>query len=85
MATVRIYTTPTCPYCIAALLLLRKKGVAFENVDVSGDRPKRAWLAQVTGRTTVPQVFVGDRALGGYTDIAALDRRGELDGLLGVG
>lgn len=85
MATVRIYTTPTCPYCIAALLLLRKKGVPFENIDVSGDRAKRAWLVEVTGRTTVPQVFVDDRALGGYTDIAAMDRRGELDAVLGLG
>ncbi len=84
MATVRIYTTPTCGYCQAALRLLREKGVTFENVDVSGDTRTRAWLVETTGRTTVPQVFIDGKPYGGYTDIAALDRRGELDELLGL-
>lgn len=83
MANVRIYTTPICPYCVAAISLLRSKGVPFENVDVSGDREKRAWLAKVTGRTTVPQIFIDERPIGGYTDMAALEDEGELDRLLG--
>ncbi|MBX3248992.1 MAG: glutaredoxin 3 [Myxococcales bacterium] len=82
MAEVRIYTTPWCPYCRLALGLLRDKGVAFEEIDVSGDEAKRAWLRDATGQTTVPQVFIDGRSVGGYTDIAALDRRGELDELL---
>lgn len=82
MADVVIYTTPTCPYCIRAKALLAKKGVAFQNIDVSGDYEKRRWLADVTGRTTVPQIFINGRSMGGYDDIAALDRRGQLDPLL---
>lgn len=82
MADVRIYTTATCPYCHAALGLLRAKGVPFEQIDVGGKPDTRAWLAEVTGRGTVPQIFVGERSIGGYTDLALLDRRGELDALL---
>ena len=81
-AEVRIYTTDYCGYCHAALRLLRDKGVPFEQVDVQGDSEKRAWLREVTGRHTVPQVFINGRPYGGYTDIAALDARGELDTLL---
>ncbi|MFO0696736.1 MAG: glutaredoxin 3 [Polyangiales bacterium] len=83
MARVTIYTTPTCPYCIAALGLLRKKGVHFENVNVAGDPKTRQWLVGASGgRTTVPQIFVDGRPYGGYDDIAALDRQGKLDAIL---
>lgn len=82
MAEVRIYTTPTCGYCMAALSLLREKGVAFENVNVAGDAETRAWLAETTGQRTVPQVFISGRSIGGYDDLSALDRRGQLDALL---
>ena len=82
MADVNIYTTRTCPYCHAALALLRAKKVAYENVDVTGDSEKRAWLAEKSGRSTVPQVFIRGVAYGGYTDLLALDRAGELDALL---
>ena len=81
-AQVKIYVTGSCPYCHAALRLLQDKGVAFERVDVDGDRQARAWLQQETGQRTVPQVFIGGRSYGGYTDISALDRRGQLDALL---
>jgi len=81
-APVKIYVTAYCPYCHAALGLLDKKGVKYERVDVDGDRATRAWLQQESGQNTVPQVFIGGRSYGGYTDIAALDRRGELDDLL---
>lgn len=85
MSDVTIYTTRTCPYCHAAISLLRGKKVQFTNVDVSGDDDKRRWLAEQTGRTTVPQVFIDGTPYGGFTDILALDRRGELDPLLGLG
>lgn len=81
-AEVKIYTRKWCGYCSAAERLLTSKGVAFENIDCTGDRAKRDWLAEVTGSTTVPQIFIDGKPVGGYDDIAALDRRGELDKLL---
>ena len=81
-ADVVVYTTPTCPYCVAAKRLLGKKQVAFTEVDVD-DRPDlRSWLVSASGQRTVPQVFVNGRSLGGFTDIDALDRDGGLDPLL---
>ena len=85
MAKVEIYVTSYCPYCVAAKMLLRKKGVSFTEIDVTGDDDRRKWLAETSGMRTVPQIFIDDRPYGGYTDIAALDRRGELDPLLGIG
>jgi glutaredoxin 3 len=80
-AQVKIFTTSWCGYCRSALSLLRKKGVAFEQIDA--DDPKtRKWLREVTGRTTVPQIFIDGQSVGGYTDIRDLDERGELDRLL---
>jgi glutaredoxin 3 len=79
---VKIYTRQWCGYCAAAERLLRGKGVEFENIDCTGDRAKRAWLAEVTGRTTVPQVFIDGRPVGGYDDLKTLERSGELDKLL---
>ena len=84
MPLIRIYTTPFCGYCRSALRLLQEKGVAFEQIDVTGDREKRAWLRDVSGRHTVPQVFAGERSLGGYTDLLALEAEGELDAVLGL-
>jgi glutaredoxin 3 len=81
-AQVTIYTRQWCGYCTAAERLLRSKGVAFENIDCTGDPAKRKWLVEVTGRTTVPQIFIDGRAIGGYDDMRALDRSGELDRLL---
>lgn len=74
-----IYTTDWCGYCSRAKRLLSSKGWTFTEIDVDGDHEKRAWLARVTGRRTVPQIFIGEESVGGYDDIAALDRRGELD------
>ena len=82
MSAVRIYTTTYCGYCYAAKRLLDDKGVAYEEIDVTGDHAKRVWLAQASGRRTVPQIFIGERPVGGFTDIRALDRRGELDRLI---
>jgi glutaredoxin 3 len=81
-AHVKIYTRHWCGYCTAAERLLKDKGVAFENIDCTGDREKRQWLVEVTGSTTVPQIFIDGQAIGGYDDMRALERSGELDKLL---
>lgn len=62
--------------------LLTKKGVKFEEIDVTNDAEKREWLLEVTSQRTVPQIFINGAPVGGYTDLAALDRAGELDTLL---
>jgi glutaredoxin 3 len=77
-AAVTVYVTRTCPYCFAARNLLTKRGVEFVEVDVSGDQEKREWLVSATGRRTVPQIFIGGEPIGGYDDLAALDRSGKL-------
>jgi glutaredoxin 3 len=77
-ARVRVYTTKICPYCFRAKALLAKRGVAFEEIDVSDDVEKRSWLVQATGQKTVPQIFIGDDSVGGSDELAALDRAGEL-------
>jgi glutaredoxin 3 len=82
MPKVEIYTTPWCPYCHAAKSLLSEKGVAFTEVDASDDTVRSAMINRANGRRTVPQIFIGETHVGGYDDMAALDRRGELDPLL---
>ena len=83
MPSVTIYTTPWCPYCRAAKALLAQKGVAFTEIDVDGKPELRQVMtARAGGRTSVPQIFIGDRHVGGSDDMHALDARGELDRLL---
>ncbi|MEM6386035.1 MAG: glutaredoxin 3 [Pseudomonadota bacterium] len=83
MQSVEIYTSPLCGYCHAAKRLLSQKGVSFSEIDISRDASKRAeMLSRANGRHTVPQIFVGDTHVGGYDDLAALDRSGRLDPLL---
>ncbi|MFN7145840.1 MAG: glutaredoxin 3 [Myxococcota bacterium] len=82
MAKVTIYSTDYCGYCRAAKRFFEQKGVPYEEIDLSGDDEGRAALMQRTGRTTVPQIFVGDVHVGGYDDLRALDGRGGLDPLL---
>ena len=83
MARVEIYTTAFCPYCDRARALLRKKGVAFEEHDAPhGSQARRDAIARSGGRTTVPQIFIDGRAIGGSDDLVALDRAGKLDALL---
>ncbi|QMW23827.1 glutaredoxin 3 [Sandaracinobacteroides saxicola] len=83
MATVEIYTKFLCPYCARAKSLLTAKGVSFEEVDISMGGPKRSeMIARSGGRTTVPQIFIDGRHIGGSDDLAALDRAGGLDPLL---
>jgi len=79
---VRIYTTRTCPYCVRAKRLLQKKSVPYQEIDVSWDDDARLRLMQATGRRTVPQIFIGEKHVGGSDDLHALEERGELDGLL---
>lgn len=83
MKTVEIYTTPTCPYCLAAKRLLTKKGVAFTEIDVSRDPDLRlAMTDRASGRRSVPQIFIGGQHVGGSDDLHALDAEGGLDPLL---
>ena len=83
MKQVEIYTSPLCGYCHAAKRLLSTKGVSFSEIDVSRDPQKRQeMLARANGRHTVPQIFVGETHVGGFDDLAALERAGKLDPLL---
>ncbi len=79
-----IYTQAMCGYCEAARKLLRSKGIDFTEIDVTMDANRRREMIDRFGHRTVPQIFVGDRHIGGYDDMAELDRRAELDALLGT-
>lgn len=83
MAKVEIYTKMMCPFCSRAKKLLADKGVTFEEYDITMGGPKRAEMLQRSGgKSTVPQIFVDDRHIGGCDDIVALERGGKLDPLL---
>lgn len=84
MAKIEIYTKAFCPYCTRAKRLLDEKGVAFDEFDITMGGPKRQEMIQrAGGRSTVPQIFIDDRHIGGSDDLAALEREGQLDPLLG--
>lgn len=83
MALIEIYTSPLCGYCHAAKRLLNDKGVSFAEIDVAADPKRRQeMMGRAKGRHTVPQIFIDDTHIGGYDDMAALDRTGKLDPLL---
>ncbi|RDH84827.1 MAG: glutaredoxin 3 [endosymbiont of Galathealinum brachiosum] len=83
MNKVRMYRTRSCPYCRRAEKLLKKHGVKKMHViDVAGNKKLWAAMEKETRRNTVPQIFIGDVHVGGYDDLAALDRKGKLDKLL---
>lgn len=83
MPPIVIYTKSWCPYCQAAKALLKAKGAPFEEISVDGDRvAQMAMAARAGGRTTVPQIFIGDRHVGGCDDLHDLEAVGELDSLL---
>src|SRR5437764_7785800 len=83
MARVVVYTTQFCPYCVQAKRLLKQKGVAFDEIDVSNDPlGRQAMVEKAGGRMTVPQIFVDDVWIGDCDGIYALDRAGKLDALL---
>jgi len=82
MKPVTVYSTRVCPYCMLAKRLLGNKGVSYQEIMVDQNDSLRAEMMQRTGRRTVPQIFIGDRHVGGFDDLAALDRAGQLDPLL---
>jgi glutaredoxin 3 len=85
MPRIEIYSKFLCSYCFRAKRLLEGKGVQFEEYDISMGGEKRAEMIQrANGRTTVPQIFIDDHHVGGFDDLAALDRAGKLDPLLGA-
>lgn len=79
---VTLYVTSHCPYCNYAKRFLDANSIEFETVDVTRDTEKRMWLVEATGKRTVPQIFVGDTVVGGYTDMQDLHKRGEFQPLL---
>ena len=78
-----VYTTPVCPYCVRAKKLLEKRGISYEEIDISQDPELRDTMIEKSGgRRTVPQIFIGDKHVGGFDDLHALDVAGKLDALL---
>ncbi|MBA1188372.1 glutaredoxin 3 [Pseudomonas entomophila] len=84
MKPVLIYSSDYCPYCIRAKQLLTRKGVDFEEIRVDGKPQLRAEMSQKAGRTSVPQIWIGDTHVGGCDELHALERAGRLDTLLGA-
>lgn len=82
MATVTMYATGWCPYCTRARQLLAAKGVTVDEIDIEARPDQRAVMMERSGRRTVPQIFIGDRHIGGCDDLHALDAAGGLDPLL---
>ena len=83
MPPIKMYCTAVCPYCQMAERLLNKKGVTeIEKIRVDLDPAEREHMMQITGRRTVPQIFIGERHVGGFDDLSALDAAGELEPLL---
>ncbi len=82
MAQVTIYTRPGCGYCARALATLQKKGVAFDEIHAGADPAKRQEMVQRSGRSTFPQIFIGEKHIGGCDEMMMLERKGELDALL---
>lgn len=83
MAKVLMYTTAVCPFCVRAEMLLKQRGVAeIEKIRIDQEPGQRELMMERTGRRTVPQIYIGDVHVGGYDDLAALDRAGKLQPLL---
>ena len=83
MAKVEVYTTSYCPYCTRAKSLLKNKGVAFEEIDVTEDDTLRDRMVELSGgRRTVPEIFINGKIIGGYDELRALENKGQLDALL---
>jgi len=82
VSKVVIYTTRICAYCGRAKAIFKRKGIDFDEIDVSEDDDKRIWLLAATGQRTVPQIFINDQSVGGFDEVWALERKGELDRLL---
>jgi len=83
-STVTIYGTKYCPYCLAARMLLKKKGVSYTDILITGDEPRRQEMERLSGGNTVPQIFIGRHLVGGFDELASLEKCGDLDGLLNM-
>lgn len=83
MAKVEMYTTRVCPFCVRAKALLKRKGVAFDEIDVTEDPALRDRMVELAGgRRTVPEIFINGKIIGGFDELNALERKGQLDELL---
>lgn len=82
MSAIKVYTTQFCPYCVRAKQLLDQKNASYDEIRVDLDPQQRIEMMEKSGRRTVPQIWIGDRHVGGFDDLWALDRAGELDPLL---
>ncbi len=82
MANVIVYSSAHCPYCVMAKQLLERKGVSYEEIRVDLDPSKREEMMKKSRQRTVPQIFINNKAIGGYTDLVAIDRAKQLDSLL---
>jgi glutaredoxin 3 len=84
-AEVIVYTRDYCYYCVRAKALLDRRGIAYREVDVTGDRETRAWLVDASGgRRRLPQIFIGGQPIGGCDELMALDSQGRLQDMIGV-
>lgn len=81
MPLVKVYTTSYCPFCTAAKNFLKAKGIDFEEISVTNKPEIKQWLVKETGQKTVPQIFIDNRSIGGFTELSELDSKGELDHL----
>jgi glutaredoxin 3 len=81
---VTIYTSPTCGYCVMAKRLLAQKGIVANEIDIAADEQNMRDMMARSGRRTVPQIFIGERHIGGYDDMVKLDQQGALDAALAV-
>ncbi|OFW85415.1 MAG: glutaredoxin 3 [Alphaproteobacteria bacterium RIFCSPHIGHO2_01_FULL_40_8] len=82
MTKIIIYTTQLCPYCVRAKMLLLKKGLVFEEIKVADDKIREEMVKKSNGRMSVPQIFIGEKHIGGCDDLYALEAAGKLDELL---
>lgn len=81
-AKIIVYTKAQCPYCDWAKQLLQRKNATFQEIRVDLDANQRAEMERLSGRRTVPQIFINDQSIGGFDDLSALDKAGKLDDLL---
>jgi glutaredoxin 3 len=84
MPSITVYSTNYCPYCVRAKDLLKRKGASFTEINVEDDAAREAMIKKAGGRRTVPQIFIGEQHIGGYDDMAALDKAGKLDAMLAM-
>lgn len=82
MKEIRLYTWPHCPFCNNAKRLLDQKGLTYKDVDIYGNNEMKQVLAEKTGQHTVPFIFVNEKFIGGYTELAELDNQGDFDKML---